>query len=111
VRARGAPAELSDDAAAVVHEKGKTIRLTQAAKLSHHSIVSGSVLVGVWDYDPRDRAVVTRLWNGERGLARKVAEAADAMTHFVREQLGDLKLSSVDPPAARARRLAFFKKK
>jgi hypothetical protein len=111
VRARVAPAELSDDAAAVVHEKGKTIRLSQAAKLSHHAIVSGSVLVGVWDYDPRGRAVVTRLWNGERGLARRVADAADAMTHFVREQLGDLKLASVDPPAARARRLAFFKQK
>jgi hypothetical protein len=36
-----------------------------------------------------------------------VAAAADHTGRFIREQLGDAKLPAVDPPAARARRLAF----
>jgi len=33
--------------------------------------------------------------------------AADKTARFIREQLGDAKISAVDPPAKRAKRLAF----
>ena len=50
---------------------------------------------------------VTRLWEADAKLRRRVADAAADTTRFIREQLGDVKLSAVDPPEKRAKRLAF----
>jgi hypothetical protein len=79
--------------------------------LHHHTILSGGDLVGVWEYDPEAETVITRLWNADAGLRRRVASAADETSRFIREQLGDAKISAVDPPAKRARRLAFCRTK
>jgi hypothetical protein len=65
----------------------------------------------VWEYDPDRKAVVSRLWQADAKLRRRVAEEADATADFIREQLGDAKLSAVDPPEKRARRLAFCRGK
>jgi hypothetical protein len=69
--------------------------------------MAGGELVGVWDYDPDAERVVTRLWNEDKALLARVGEAATETERFIRQQLGDAKLSAVDPPARRARRVAF----
>jgi hypothetical protein len=78
--------------------------------LNHHTIVAGGELLGVWEYDPEARSVVTRVWNTDKELRTRVADAATETERFVRQQLGDAKLSAVDPPARRATRLAFCRK-
>ena len=82
-------------------------RLSSLSTLHHHTILSGSHLVGVWEYDPESRKVLTRLWQPDVRLQRRVADAAAETARFVQQQLGDLKLSAVDPPARRAKRRAF----
>jgi hypothetical protein len=52
-----------------------------------------------------------RRWDADAGLRRHVADAAAETSRFIREQLGDAKLSAVDPPAERAKRLAFCRAK
>lgn len=108
VWSRQRPAILTErPAAPVLDRTGKRSRVGSVAALYHHSIVSGGELVGVWEFDPRSHVIVTRLWSEERGLRRRVAKAAEATARFIDEQLGDAKLAAVDPPARRARRLAF----
>jgi hypothetical protein len=84
----------------------KRARIGDVDNLYHHAILSGGEVVGVWEYDPEAEAVVTRLWEADTKLRRRVAEAAAGTTRFVREQLGDMKLSAVDPPDKRAKRIA-----
>jgi hypothetical protein len=108
VSARRGPGVLSERPDAPVLDRGKKLsRLADADSLHHHVIVSGGEVVGVWEYDPGAEAVVTRVWDTDRRLRARLAEAADDTGRFIREQLGDAKLSAVDPPAARARRVAF----
>jgi hypothetical protein len=91
----------------VLDAERRTIAIRAANVLHHHAIVAGGELVGVWEYDPESRRVVTRVWSRDRALNRRVADGAAETAGFIREQLGDAKLSAVDPPARRARRLAF----
>jgi hypothetical protein len=85
----------------------KRARLSSLAALHHHTILSGGHLVGVWEYDPESQKVLTRVWHPDVRHRRRVAAAAAETGRFVREQLGDLKLSAVDPPARRAKRRTF----
>jgi hypothetical protein len=85
----------------------KRMRLGDAEGLTHHTIASGGELVGIWDYDPDTQAIVTRLWIRDKALRHRVEETAAETERFIRQQLGDVKLSAVDPPARRAVRLAF----
>jgi hypothetical protein len=73
----------------------------------HHTVVAGGDVVGVWEYDPKSEGVVTRLWGADKALRKRVAAVATDTGRFIRQQLGDAKLSAVDPPAQRARRIAF----
>ncbi len=49
--------------------------------------------MGVWEYDPKTEMVVTRVWRTDRRLKERAAEAAVDTGRFIREQLGDAKLS------------------
>ena len=51
--------------------------------------------------------VVTRVWHADKKLGARVAAAGDDTRGFIREHIGDAKISAVDPPARRARRIAF----
>jgi Winged helix DNA-binding domain len=86
-------------------------RIGEVDTLYHHVILSGADAVGVWEYDPDAEEVVTRLWDADAKLRRRVADAAVAAADFIRQQLGDAKLSAVDPPAKRAKRIAFCRAK
>jgi len=108
IAARRGPAALTDSADATVLDGGKTpVAIADVTVLHHHTVVCGGEVVGVWEYDPKRRAVVTRVWKKDRGLKSSIGKAAEDTGHFIREQLGDARLSAVDPSAARARRLAF----
>jgi hypothetical protein len=96
-----------DPRMAVLDGTLKRARIADVNRLHHHTIVSGGHIIGVWEYDPKTEDVVTRLWNADAALRRRVGEAAGKTARFIREQLGDAKISAVDPPAKRARRLAF----
>jgi hypothetical protein len=43
-------------------------------------------------------------------IDRAVMDAGDETGRFIREQLGDAKLSAVDPPARRAKRIQFLQR-
>jgi hypothetical protein len=111
VQARRGPAILArDHASPVLDGTLQRERIGEVGGLNHHAIVAGGELVGIWEYDPGARCVVTRLWRSDAALRRRVAAAAADTEHFIREQLGDAKLSAVDPPAQRAKRLAFCRR-
>jgi hypothetical protein len=94
--------------ATVLDDKLKRVPVNAIDALRHHVILRGSDVIGVWEYDPESEAVVARIWKkGDPQLRRRVADAAGETSQFIRQQLGDLKLSAVDPPARRARRIAF----
>ncbi len=111
VHMRHSPAVLARNAGApVLDGMLKRARIADVSRLHHHTIVSGEI-VGVWEYDSEVGAVVTRLWDADARLRRRVADAAAETARFIRAQLGDAKISAVDPPAKRAKRLAFCRKK
>jgi hypothetical protein len=96
--------------AKVLRNRTTPTRIGDVSVLYHHAIVCGGELVGLWDYDPKRRAVITKVWKPNRTLASRIAKAADATGQFIREELGDARLSAVDPPSDRARRLAFLRR-
>ena len=69
----------------------------------------GSEVVGVWEYDPKAQAVVALLWGTSARVRKRVTETAAEVAAFIKEQLGDAKLSAVDPPEKRAQRLRFLR--
>jgi hypothetical protein len=95
----------------VHYGKQRAATLAEVTDLVHHTISCGDELVGVWEYDPKAKAVVTRLWQPTTKLKRRVSDAAEGLTTFIREDLGDAKLSAVDPPEKRAVRLAFCRQR
>jgi winged helix DNA-binding protein len=112
VHMRHSPAVLARDTRMPVLDGTlKRARISDVNRLHHHTILSGGDVIGVWEYDPKTENVLTRLWNADAALRRRVGEAADKTARFIREQLGDAKISAVDPPAKRAKRLAFCRMK
>jgi hypothetical protein len=91
----------------VLDDRLRTVRVNTIDALRHHTILCGDAIIGVWEYDPESEAVITRLWKRDAAVRRRVAHAAAETAHFIRHQLGDLKLSAVDPPSKRAMRIAF----
>ena len=93
--------------ALVLNSKLKPVAIREVAGLNHHTIIAGGELVGVWEYESRTARIITRVWSADKALRARVADAAAETERFVRQQLGDAKLSAVDPPARRATRIAF----
>lgn len=93
--------------APVLNGKLRPVAIRNVNGLNHHAIVASGELVGVWEYDPESKRIVTRVWNTDKTLRTRAADAAAETARFIREQLGDAKLSAVDPPARRAKRIAF----
>jgi hypothetical protein len=93
--------------APVLNADLKPVAIGDVNGLHHHVIVAGSELVGVWEYDAELQRIVTRVWSTSKAFRARVDAAAAETERFIRQQLGDAKLSAVDPPARRARRIAF----
>jgi hypothetical protein len=108
IQLRRPPAVLSGrPAAPVLDARSKPATIHSVSALYHHTIVADGELDGIWEYDPETESVVTRVWSGDTKLRRRVALAAAETERFIRQQLGDAKLSAVEPPERRARRIAF----
>jgi hypothetical protein len=108
VYVRRSPAVLAGrDTVPILNANLKPVSIRETEGLNHHTIVAGGELVGVWEYDPVTENVIMRVWNADKALRARVADAAAGTGRFIRQQLGDAKLSAVDPPARRARRMAF----
>lgn len=95
------------DTMPVLNAKSRPVAIRDVSGFNHHAIVADGALVGVWEYDAETKCVVSRVWNTDKALRTRVAEAAAETERFIRQQLGDAKLSAVDPPAQRATRIAF----
>lgn len=98
------------DTAPILNSDSKQVAIRDVHALHHHVIVAGGSMVGVWEYDVKTRRVVTRLWQADKALGTRVANAAVDTERFIRQQLGDASLSAVDPDARRAARLAFCRR-
>jgi len=110
VAVRRPPAVLTSRPDAVVlNPAQKPIAIRDASGVNQHTIVAGGELIGVWEYDPDARRVLTRVWSTNRTLRARVADAAADTQRFIREQLGDARRSAVDPPDRRAARAAFVR--
>lgn len=111
VARRRPPAVLaSDPRARLLDANTKPVTIGTAKKVPHHAIVCGGELVGVWEYDPGTTRVVPRTWSTDTRVKAGLRDAAQQTEQFIRQQLGDLKLSAVDPDERRATRLAFVRK-
>jgi hypothetical protein len=89
VHMRRTPAVLCAAAnASVLNWDLKRVRVEDVDTLDHHTISSGGQVVGVWEYDPKAKTVVTRVWDSDARLRRRVADAAADTTTFIREQPG-----------------------
>jgi hypothetical protein len=95
------------DSVPVLDATRKPVAIREVSVMHNHAIVAGGELVGVWEYDPAAERVVTRVWYADKGLGARVAAAADDTRRFIREHIGDARISAVDPPERRARRIAF----
>jgi hypothetical protein len=95
----------------VRYGKLSSTTIDNVTELVHHAILCGDELIGVWEYDPKSKSVVTRLWHPAPRLQRRVNDAAEELALFIRDELGDAKLSAVDPPDKRAVRLAFCRQR
>ena len=108
VAVRRPPALLARrDSAPVLNATLQPVAIRDVNGLHHHAIVADGELVGVWEYDPEAQCVVPRVWSTDRALRGRVADAAAETGRFIRQQLGDARLSAVDPPPRRATRIAF----
>jgi hypothetical protein len=108
VARRRPPAVLASDyRARILDANTKPVAIGTAKKIPHHAVVCGGELVGVWEYDPGTRRVLPRVWSTDRRVRAGVKQAAADTARFIREQLGDFKLSAVDPDDRRAKRIAF----
>lgn len=72
------------------------------ADLPHHAIVDRGRVIGLWDFDPTEGAVV---WATFAPPSEETRRAVAETESFVCDQLGDARSVSLDSPAARQARL------
>jgi DNA glycosylase AlkZ-like len=86
-------------------DKG-TVALGDAESLHQPAILDGGELIGLWDYDDRDRSIVWRTFARPGRARRKALEAeVDRLLPFIRDQLGNARYYSLDNDKQRWRRL------
>lgn len=71
--------------------------------LPSHAILDRGQLIGLWEYDPEENAIVWATFARRRDTA--LAAAVEETEAFVRDQLGDARAFSLDSPKSRAPRL------
>lgn len=71
--------------------------------LPSHAILDRGQIIGLWEYDPDEQAIVWATFGRVRDKA--LAAAVEETEAFVRDQLGDARSFSLDSPKSRAPRL------
>jgi hypothetical protein len=86
-------------------DKG-SVALGAAESLHQPAILDRGRLIGLWDYDDRDRTIVARTFTEPaRALKRALDSAIAALLPFIREQLGDARYYALDTEKQRHRRV------
>lgn len=81
------------------------VDLGSARHLSSRPVISEGRLVGFWEYDPDEKEVVLGLFNAvSKDSKRRLDEQADAVTRFLRDELGHGRSFSLDTDEALAQR-------
>lgn len=68
------------------------------ADLATHAIIEGGDLVGLWHYDPDANSLLFTDWASEPANVKK---AVDAMQAAIENDLGDVRIYSLDSPKSR----------
>jgi hypothetical protein len=92
----------SADAKRTLHGDREAFDLGGLSDLPSHAILDRGRLVGLWEYAPRERAIV---WWAFGAKDKALKEAVDRTEAFVRDELGDARSFSLDSPASRGPRI------
>jgi hypothetical protein len=91
-----------EDAARTAYTEKGPMELGKLPDLNHHAILDRGRLVGLWEFDPASGSVIWQSFvEKTEALVRTVKETEE----FVREQLGDARLYSMDTPKGRLARI------
>jgi hypothetical protein len=82
-------------------EKGMA-ELAGLTDLSHHAILDRGRLVGFWEYDPETGSIV---WEAFVEKTEALTRAVQQTEDFIRGELGDARLYSLDTPKSRTPRI------
>jgi hypothetical protein len=85
----------------------KQAQIDDVDTLYHYAILSGGDVVGVWEYDLEAEIVLTRLWEADSKLRRRVADAAADTSRVIPRTTGRREALGGRPSDKRAKRLAF----
>ncbi|HLN65403.1 MAG TPA: crosslink repair DNA glycosylase YcaQ family protein [Symbiobacteriaceae bacterium] len=99
-----APADLAHP---VYAEKGGTQAAGGLSDAPFHAIFDRGRLIGFWEYDPGQQAIVWMTFDSE--LPAGLREAIARTETYAREQLGDVRSFSLDSPAGRAPKIAWLR--
>jgi winged helix DNA-binding protein len=75
--------------------------------LPSHALIDRGRLVGLWEHDPEDGALV---WASFVGNDNALLAAVERTERFVRDDLGDARSFSLDSPKSRAPRIAALRR-
>ena len=75
--------------------------------LGYHLLVEEGMLIGLWEWHPLEKQIEWRPFGVIPAAARKaIAAEADQLGAFIRDQLGDLRMSSLDTQKELLKRVA-----
>lgn len=77
------------------------------ADLPNHAIVDRGRVVGLWEFDVAENAIV---WTSFVGKSKGMAAAVKETEEYVREQLGDARSFSLDSPKSRVGKIEALRK-
>ena len=81
----------------------EAVRITSVQELYANGILDRGRLVGLWEYDPFEREIISVSFVKRTSALKASIEKTEA---FVRDQLGDCRSSSLDSPESRKPKLA-----
>ena len=90
----------------VLDSRNREVALGELESLHHNAIVLQGRLVGLWEYDPEEERVVWSTLEDMPATSRKtLAIAIEDLEDFIRAELGDVRLYSIDTGAKRRDRI------
>jgi hypothetical protein len=90
----------------VLDSHNREVALGELDSLHHNAIVLQGRLLGLWEYDPEEERVVWSTLEDMPAANRKtLANAIEELEDFIRAQLGDVRLYSIDTGAKRRDRI------
>jgi hypothetical protein len=87
--------------------RGRPARIAELESIHNNAIVAGGRLAGVWEYDPEQEKIVWKTFQRVPvSLQRIMASKIEDLENFIRSELGDARLYSMDTGPKRRQRIA-----